>query len=194
MVRLAFAAFLLFLIQLGLAHATGTEKTDGSLFHELTVNTLEGSKKSLSEYQGKVVLVVNTASKCGYTYQYEGLQALYEKNKDKGLVVLGFPSNDFGGQEPGDAGEIKKFCETKYKIGFPLFEKGPVSGEGKQPLYRFLTTMGPKETRGEVSWNFEKFLIDGRGEIIGRWKSKVDPTSSEITQAISRALESKKAR
>jgi glutathione peroxidase len=194
MVRLALAAFVLFLIQLGLAHASGKEKTEGSVFHELSVTTLDGSKKSLSEYKGKVVLVVNTASKCGYTYQYEGLQALYEKHKDKGLVVLGFPSNDFGGQEPGDASEIKKFCETNYKITFPLFEKAPVKGESKQPLFRYLTTMSPKDMRGEVAWNFEKFLIDGRGEVIGRWKSKVDPGSPEIAQAISKALKQQKAR
>jgi glutathione peroxidase len=186
--RLALSAFLLFLIQFGLAHATDKKNTSSSIFHDLSVKTLDGKQRSLSDYKGKVLLVVNTASKCGFTYQYEGLQSLYLKNKDKGFVVLGFPSNDFGGQEPGNADEIQKFCQSKFNVTFPLFEKAPVTGKDKQPVYRFLTTSGPLATRGEVAWNFEKFLVNSEGKVVARWGSKVDPTSVEITEAISQAL------
>jgi glutathione peroxidase len=146
--------------------------------------TLEPVK--LSTYKGKALLIVNTASECGYTAQYKGLQAIYDEYRSRGFEVLGFPSNDFGGQEPGSNAEIKDFCERKFKVSFPLFEKNPVSGKQIQPLYSHLTKNAP--TTGEVSWNFEKFLVSKDGRVVGRFKSKVTPESKELTQAIEKAL------
>jgi glutathione peroxidase len=144
----------------------------------------------LGQYRGKVLLIVNTASECGYTSQYKGLQALYDKYGKDGFEVLGFPSNDFGGQEPGSNAEIKDFCERSFKVSFPLFEKAPVKGEKTQPIYSFLTANAP--TKGDVSWNFEKFLVGRDGKIFGRYKSAVKPESEELTKAIEGALQAKK--
>ena len=155
-------------------------------FFELTATGNDGKALPLKQFQGKTVLVVNVASNCGFTPQYKGLQALYEKYQGKGLVVLGFPSNDFGQQEPGSDAEIKKFCELNYKVSFPLMKKAEVTGEKKQPVYRWLTA----ETQfpGEVSWNFEKFLVNKNGEVVGRFKSGTAPESPELAQAIEKAL------
>ena len=159
-------------------------------FHEFKVSTLAGVPVDLSSYKGKVLLVVNTASKCGYTPQYQGLQTIYQRYQPKGFEVLAFPSNDFGGQEPGTAKEIKSFCETKYKVNFPLFEKNPVSGSMKQPLYDWLIKNEPGNLRGpsEVSWNFEKFLISKDGKVLARFRSSVTPESPEVVKAIEGAL------
>lgn len=140
----------------------------------------------LSPYVGKVVLVVNTASRCGFTPQYEGLEALYRKWKSMGFVVLGFPSNDFGFQEPGSNEEIKKFCIKNYQVSFPLFPKSTVFGKDKTPLYRYLTTNA--QPAGEVSWNFEKFLVGKNGKVLARFGSRVKPESPEIEKAIRTAL------
>lgn len=183
MTRFASAAFLLFALQLGLAHAEGKGG-----FHDLTAETIDGKQVKLSEYKGKAVLLVNVASKCGFTPQYEGLQSLYDTYKDRGFVVLGFPSNDFNQQEPGTADEIKTFCKLNYGVNFPLFRKNSVTGAKKQPVYRFLTERGPEATRGEVAWNFEKFLVNPNGEIVARWKSKVEPKSEEVTAKIAEVL------
>jgi glutathione peroxidase len=150
--------------------------------YEIPLKTIDGKQTTLKEYRGKTLLIVNTASECGYTPQYKGLQTVYEKYKDKGLVVLGFPSNDFGGQEPGSNKEIKKFCELKYKTTFPMFEKNPVKGPTKQPLYQHL--IANSKTPGEVGWNFEKFLVDRNGRVAGRFKSSVDPENHALTDAI----------
>lgn len=158
-------------------------------FYELSAPQLDGKAAPLSQYKGKVTLVVNTASQCGFTPQYEGLEALYEKYKKQGLVVLGFPSNDFGGQEPGSNEEIKKFCDLKYKVSFPMFSKDVVKGDKKQPIYQFLTTKA--SPTGEVEWNFEKFLIDKNGNVVGRYRSKVTPLSPELTGAIEKELAKK---
>ena len=160
-------------------------------FHEFSVNRITGESESLSKYKGKVLLVVNTASRCGYTPQYSGLQSLQEKYGPKGFQVLGFPSNDFGGQEPGTAKEIKNFCETRYKVSFPLFEKGVVSGSHKQPLYAWLIVNEPgarKDATSEVSWNFEKFLISKDGKVLSRFRSSKSPESAEVVQAVEAAL------
>jgi glutathione peroxidase len=141
---------------------------------------------NLAEYQGQVVLMVNVASECGYTPQYEGLQALHKKYAGRGLRVLGFPSNDFGAQEPGTDAQIADFCKKNYGVEFDMFSKIKVLGSGKAPLYRTLTST-PKFS-GEVSWNFEKFLIGRDGEVIGRFKSPVEPLSAELTGAIEAAL------
>ncbi|MBC7386504.1 MAG: glutathione peroxidase [Cryobacterium sp.] len=144
---------------------------------------------ALSSYRGKVLLIVNTASECGYTKQYKGLQELYTKHQKAGLEVLGFPANNFGAQEPGSNAEIKQFCERTFKVSFPLFEKASVKGSDIQPLYKYLTENAP--AKGDVSWNFEKFLIGRDGKIIGRYLSKVEPDSPELEAAISKALATK---
>jgi glutathione peroxidase len=155
-------------------------------FYALDVESIEGKKEGMSQYKGKAVLVVNTASECGFTNQYRDLEALYKKYQAKGFVILAFPSNDFGAQEPGNNAEIKKFCENKFKVSFPLFAKNPVTGPQKQPMYKFLTeTATPKD---EVSWNFEKFLINRKGEVVARYKSAVSPSAPELDKAVAAVL------
>lgn len=163
-----------------------TLNAQAASLYDQTAITLEAKSVPLKEYKGKVALVVNTASQCGYTPQYKDLQALYDKYKAQGLVVLGFPSNDFGSQEPGSNAEIKKFCEERFKVSFPMFSKDKVTGESKQPIYKFLTENA--QEKGEVKWNFEKFLIDKKGNVVGRYRSKVTPLSSELTGAIEKEL------
>ncbi len=155
-----------------------------SLF-DLTVNTLDGTPKNLSDYKGKVLLVVNTASQCGYTPQYADLEKLYEDYKDKGVVVLGFPSNDFGGQEPGTAAEIKTFCEKKFQVTFPMFAKVKTKGEGQSPVYEFLVA-----GHGEPKWNFHKYLVGKDGQVRAAFPSSVKPDSTELVKAIETALKS----
>lgn len=151
-----------------------------------TMNSLDGKPVNLSKYQGNVVLMVNVASECGYTPQYEGLQALHKKYASRGLRILGFPSNDFGAQEPGSNAEIADFCKKNYGVEFDMFSKITVLGAGKAPLYKTLTST-PKFS-GDVSWNFEKFLLGRDGQVIGRYKSAVEPLSAELTKAIEAAL------
>lgn len=147
--------------------------------YQFKMNDITGKSVNLSEYKGKVVLVVNTASKCGFTPQYEGLEALYKKYKDKGLVILAFPCNQFLGQEPGSAEEIQNFCSTKYDVTFPIFEKTDVNGAKTNPLYSFLKTSLPLEGKNDIRWNFEKFLIDKNGKPVQRYASKVKPEELE---------------
>jgi len=160
--------------------------------YNFKVRDIDGKDVRLKSYKGKVVMVVNTASKCGYTPQYEGLQALYDKYKDKGLVILGFPANNFGGQEPGTEAEIKEFCTSKYKVTFPMFAKISVKGEDQHPLYAYLTS---KETNpnfgGDVSWNFNKFLIDRSGKIVGRFTSKDKPMADSLIAEVEKHLAAK---
>lgn len=150
--------------------------------YDLSVKTMDGQEKKLSEYKGKVLVIVNVASECGNTPQYEGLENIYKKYKDRGFEVLAFPCNDFGEQEPGTNEEIKTFCQSKYDVTFPLFDKIKVLGEDKNPLYERLTNNS--EPTGEVGWNFEKFIIDKDGNISERFKSKVKPESDEFIKAI----------
>lgn len=159
-------------------------------FFDLSAQPIEGQNPvPLSQYSGKTVLVVNVASRCGYTPQYKGLQSLYEKYQGKGLVILGFPSNDFGGQEPGSNSEIKKFCSKNYGVSFPLFAKSPVSGPKKNPVYRYLVSAAePLSAGGEVAWNFEKFLISKKGQVVGRFKSSVAPDDKDLIAAIEKQL------
>jgi glutathione peroxidase len=154
--------------------------------YDFKVKTIDGKEISLANYKGKSLLIVNTASKCGYTPQYEGLEALYNKYKEKGVVVLGFPSNDFNGQEPGTNAEIQHFCKAKYNVDFPMFEKGVVKGEQKQPLFTYLTENAP--VQGEIKWNFEKFLIDPTGKIVSRFRSAVKPSDAALTAAVEKAI------
>ena len=154
--------------------------------HAFTVKSNQGQEVALSSYAGKALLIVNTASECGYTPQYKGLQALYEKYKGRGFEVLAFPSNDFGAQEPGSDAEIKKFCELKYKTTFPLFSKVPVKGAAATPLYKHLTSQPVGS--GDVRWNFTKFLVDGKGQVVGRFEPSVAPESAELSAALEKVL------
>src|SRR4051794_7386723 len=154
-----------------------------------TVKTIDGQDVNLSQYKGKVVMIVNVASRCGYTPQYKDLEKLYKKYSDKGLVILGFPANDFNHQEPGSDAEIKGFCESKFGVTFPMFSKVVVKGNGQAPLYQFLT--GDKtdpEFPGDIEWNFEKFLISKDGKIVNRFKSPVKPMSDEVVKAVEAEL------
>ncbi len=160
--------------------------------YEFTVKNIDGQDVKLDAYKGKVMMIVNVASKCGYTPQYGGLQALYQKNKDRGFIVLGFPANNFMGQEPGTEAEIKEFCSTKYNVTFPMFAKISVVGTDQHPLYNFLTnkTTNP-EFGGDISWNFNKFLVDRQGNIVARFGPKDTPEGEPITAAVEKYLAKK---
>jgi glutathione peroxidase len=165
----------------------------GSLFaaagiYTFTLNSIDGTPAPLANYKGKVVLVVNVASQCGYTPQYSALEATYEKYKDQGFVILGFPANNFGAQEPGTNEEIKTFCTRKYSVTFPMYSKISVKGADQSPLYAYLTKdTGPGIT-GEIKWNFTKFLVDRNGNVIQRFEPAVTPDSKEVIAAIEKQL------
>lgn len=157
---------------------------------DIPLKNIDGKSTSLKAYQGKVMLIVNVASKCGFTPQYKGLEAIQKKYKDKGFTVLGFPCNDFGHQEPGTNAEIKEFCSSTYDVDFPMFDKLHVKGDEKHPLYAALTGKD-SPFPGDITWNFNKFLVDGNGKIIARFDSKVTPESKQVTEAIEKALAGK---
>ncbi|NJN23194.1 MAG: glutathione peroxidase [Acaryochloridaceae cyanobacterium RL_2_7] len=152
----------------------------------ISVKTITGEETKLSAYEGKVCLIVNVASYCGYTSQYSGLQRLYENFKDKGLEILAFPCNDYGQQEPDSNEKIQDFCSTRFSVTFPLFDKVHAKGPEQHPLYKTLTNS--VDPQGDVAWNFEKFLIDKQGNVIARYPSGVSPDSPELVGAIERAL------
>ncbi|QJR13609.1 glutathione peroxidase [Usitatibacter palustris] len=155
------------------------------LDHKLT--TLQGKSDNLCRFEGQVVLLVNTASYCGYTKQYEGLEGLYQKYKDKGLVVLGFPSNDFGKQEPGSNAEVADFCERTFKVRFPMYEKSPVAGKDANPIYKELA-----EKTGEApKWNFHKYLVGRDGKVLANYGSKVTPDDPKLVAAVEAALQTR---
>ena len=156
---------------------------------DFKVKTIDGKETNLSDYKGKVVLMVNTASKCGLTPQYKGLQALYDKYKDQGLVVIGFPANNFNGQEPGTEAEIKEFCSTKYNVTFPMMSKISVKGDDKHPLYQFLTDgKAGEDFKGDVEWNFAKFLVDRNGNVMARFSARTTPDAPQVTETVEKAL------
>jgi len=157
-------------------------------FHSFTMKDIRGKEVNLAAYKGKTVLVVNTASKCGYTPQYKELQALYEKYQSKDFVILGFPANEFGGQEPGSDETIAEFCEVNFGVKFPLFSKVVVKGDGIHPLFRMLTAAENPDFKGEINWNFEKFLINEDGKLIRRFRSRTTPMSAEMTGAIEKLI------
>lgn len=176
--------------------------------YDFTVNKIDGSPTKLEDFKGKTIMIVNVASKCGLTSQYEGLEKLYEKYQEKGLVVLGFPANQFLGQEPGTNTEIQEFCKLNYGIKFPMFEKIVVKGDGIHPLYQYLTTTRPEATMKpngtlmerllaknllgksqDIHWNFEKFLINKKGEIVERFSPELEPQDPLIVKAVEKALE-----
>lgn len=153
------------------------------------VKNIDGETVNMEQYQGKVLLVVNVASKCGLTPQYENLEALYGKYKDRGLVVLGFPCNQFGKQEPGSEAEIKEFCTSKFNVSFPMFSKLDVNGAEAAPLYKYLTGLDLQPVgKGDISWNFEKFLIDREGKVIARFSPRTKPDDADVIKAIEAAL------
>jgi glutathione peroxidase len=156
---------------------------------DFTLNSIDGQPAPLSAYKGKIVLLVNVASRCGYTPQYTALESVYEKYKDRGFVIVGVPANNFGAQEPGTNQEIKTFCTSKYHVKFPMMSKVSVKGDDITPLYRFLTdkNQNPK-TGGEIGWNFTKFLIGPDGQVLARFDSAVTPDSTQVTSAIEKAL------
>ncbi len=157
--------------------------------YDIPLNTLTGEPASLADYNGKALLVVNVASKCGLTPQYSGLERLQQRYAERGFTVLGFPCNQFMGQEPGNAEEIQTFCSTTYGVSFPLFEKIDVNGEDRHPLYAELTTTADAEGEaGDVTWNFEKFLIGPDGTLAGRFRPRTEPEADEITAAIEALL------
>jgi len=154
---------------------------------KIPFKTAAGEKTSLADYKGKVVLLVNVASKCGFTKQYEGLEKLYSEKKDAGLMILAFPCNDFGGQEPGTIGEIQEFCESTYAVDFPIMDKIHVKGDEQHQLYETLTA--PKGAfPGDIKWNFEKILISKEGKPLARFESAKTPDGPELTKAIDDAL------
>jgi glutathione peroxidase len=158
-----------------------------------TVKDIDDKPVNLGRYQGDVILVVNVASKCGNTPQYASLEKLYEKYKEKGLVILGFPANDFGKQEPGTNKEIKEFCDLTYKVAFPMFSKIVVKGEGQAPFYKYLTE---KETNpkfgGDIEWNFAKFIVNRKGEIVARIPARTDPAKPDVIAMIEKELAAEK--
>ncbi|MBL8761064.1 MAG: glutathione peroxidase [Phycisphaerae bacterium] len=151
---------------------------------------IEGIEKKLEDYKGSVILMVNVASKCGYTSQYAGLEKLYKDKKDKGLVILGFPANDFGNQEPGTEADIKKFCTTEYSVTFPMFSKISVKGDGQHPLYKKLAAQ-PAPVGGDPKWNFTKFLVDRAGNVVARFDTRTAPSDTELNRQIDDLLAKK---
>jgi glutathione peroxidase len=157
--------------------------------YDFTMKTIDGGSKSLGDYRGKALLIVNTASECGYTPQYAGLEKLYERYRDRGFAVLAFPANNFFGQEPGTDAQIKQFCSSRYGTQFDLFSKISVKGKDQHPLYAYLTHV--KGFEGKITWNFNKFLVDPSGAVVARYGSSVEPTSAELTAKLESILPQK---
>jgi glutathione peroxidase len=186
------AALCFFLVSPEVVAAAEDVKKPTSVL-EFHVKDIDGKDVDLARYKGSVLLIVNTASQCGFTPQYKDMETIYEKYNDRGLKVLAFPANEFGSQEPGTNEQIKEFCSTKYKVSFPLFSKIVVKGKGIDPLYEFLTSAktNPKFS-GTIPWNFTKFLVNRKGEVIARFEPKDKPTSAKVTAAIDKALAEEK--
>ena len=156
--------------------------------YDFTLNAIDGKPAPLAAYKGKVLLLVNVASRCGYTPQYAGLETAYRKYKDRGFLILGFPANNFGGQEPGTNEEIQQFCKLKYDVTFPMYAKVSVKGEDATPLYKWLTINANPAVAGDIKWNFTKFLVDREGKVVARFESKVKPDDPEFIAAIEKLL------
>jgi glutathione peroxidase len=177
-------AFALMLCMAGSAMATAAKSV-----YNFTLKSIDGQPVKLSQYHGKVLMLVNVASRCGFTPQYSALESLYEKYKDRGLVIVGIPANNFGGQEPGTNEEIKKFCSTKYNVSFPMMSKVSVKGDDETPLYLFLTDKAVNpEISGDIKWNFTKFLFDRNGKPVARFEPNVTPDSPQVVSAVEAAL------
>ena len=159
----------------------------GSIY-DFTLNSIDGKPMPLADFKGKVILVVNVASRCGFTPQYSALEFIYEKYKDQGFVILGFPANNFGSQEPGTNAEIKKFCSAKYNVTFPMYAKVSVKGDDQTPLYKYLTESANPTVAGDIKWNFTKFLVDRNGRVVQRFEPETTPDAPQVTSAIEKAL------
>jgi glutathione peroxidase len=170
------------------AGATDSESSPGGPFIAHEVTSIDGEPVDLGRYRGQALLIVNTASKCGYTPQYEGLERLYQRFKHRGLVVVGFPSNDFGNQEPGSNEQIQSFCKRNYGVSFPMMAKIHTTGDDIDPLYHALTQETPEQIRGEIRWNFTKFLVDPEGRVVARFEPGTKPLSEELVNAVKEAL------
>jgi glutathione peroxidase len=175
-----------FLIGLVILMATSTFAA--SNLYNFTLNSIDGKPMPLADFKGKVILMVNVASQCGFTPQYTALEAIYNKYKDQGFVILGFPANNFGQQEPGTNEEIKTFCSRKYSVTFPLYSKISVKGSDQAPLYQYLTKDADPSHTGDIKWNFTKFLVDRNGNVVQRFEPAVTPDSMEVTSAIEKLL------
>jgi glutathione peroxidase len=175
-------------VSFGVQLIMATSLFAGSGVYTFTLNSIDGKPAPLADYKGKVVLLVNVASQCGYTPQYSALEAIYEKYKNQGFVILGFPANNFGAQEPGTNQEIKTFCTRKYSVTFPMYSKISVKGADQAPLYSYLTKETGTGIAGEIQWNFTKFLVDRDGKVIQRFEPAVTPDSTEVTAAIEKQL------
>ena len=185
-VLVAVSAVALFLVK---ANDAPLKKGGSKSVYEFTLKNSKGKDVKLDEFRGQVVMLVNVASKCGYTPQYDGLQKIYEQYKDRGFTILGFPANNFGAQEPGSDEEIQEFCRINYGVTFPVFSKISVKGEDKHPLYKYLTEKESNpEFAGEIKWNFNKFLVGRDGKIVARFDSGDKPEDPKVTQAIEQAL------
>jgi glutathione peroxidase len=160
----------------------------GSGIYDFTLPSIDGQPTPLANFKGKVILLVNVASRCGFTPQYAGLEALYEKYKDQGFVILGFPANNFGGQEPGTNQEIKTFCSTKYNVTFPIYAKVSVKGADQTPLYQYLTKEADPSHTGDIKWNFTKFLVDRNGNVVERFEPNVTPESENLVTSVEKLL------
>jgi glutathione peroxidase len=185
---LAFGVLLITAASFFAGSLLGGSVSASSGVYSFTLNSIDGKPAPLADYKGKVVLLVNVASQCGYTPQYSALEAIYEKYKDQGFVILGFPANNFGAQEPGTNEEIKTFCTRKYSVTFPMYAKISVKGEDQAPLYAYLTKETGPGIAGEIKWNFTKFLVDRDGKVIQRFEPAVTPDSKEVTAAIEKQL------
>jgi glutathione peroxidase len=159
-----------------------------SSIYDFTLPSIDGKPMPLADFKGKVILVVNVASRCGFTPQYTALESIYETYKHQGFVILGFPANNFGGQEPGTNAEIKTFCSAKYGVTFPLYGKVSVKGDDQTPLYKYLTTSANPSLTGDIKWNFTKFLVDRNGNVVQRFEPQTTPDSPEVLAAIEKAL------
>ena len=156
--------------------------------YDFTLPSIDGKPMPLADFKGKAILVVNVASRCGFTPQYTALESVYEKYKDQGFVILGFPANNFGGQEPGTNAEIKTFCSANYSVTFPLYGKVSVKGDDQTPLYKYLTTSANPSLTGDIKWNFTKFLVGRNGNVVQRFEPQTTPDSPEVVAAIEKAL------
>jgi len=187
LIMISFLGISLFGITLKAQSASNEETIKSANIYKYSVKNIKKEDVNLKSYEGKVLLIVNVASECGYTPQYEGLEKIYKKYNTKGFEILAFPCNDFGGQEPGTNEEIQKFCSINYNVTFPLFDKISVKGSEKTELYIMLTD-NKITGKSEIAWNFEKFLVDKKGNVVANFKSKVNPESAEITSEIEKLL------
>lgn len=185
----SFLGRLLLCLPMGALLIMAMSASAGTGLYDFTLNSIDGKPTPLANYKGKVIMIVNVASQCGYTPQYSALESIYEKYKDKGFVIIGFPANNFGAQEPGTNEEIKTFCTRKYSVTFPMYAKISVKGDDQAPLYSYLTKQTGTGIGGDIKWNFTKFLVDRNGNVVQRFEPAVTPDSKEVTGAIEKQLQ-----